>query len=135
AIDKDQKALNRLKQKTKTLNLENITIIKNSGEVKLNLESDLVDAVLLYDVLHFLKKTTREMLYRQAHRVLKQNGLISIYPKHISVDEPLDELKELLLDDVKQEVEGSGFSFKEKYCGTISHDDSLNRGCVLNFRK
>jgi ubiquinone/menaquinone biosynthesis C-methylase UbiE len=135
AIDKDQEALNKLKQKAISLNLKNIKIIKNSGEVELKLKDKSVDAVLLYDVLHFFKKTAREMLYSQAHRVLKPDSLISIYPKHISGDDPSHELKTLSLDDVKQEVQESGFIFEEKYCGNISHDDSLNHGCVLNFRK
>jgi len=135
AIDKEQEALTRLKQKAISLNLENIKIIKNSGDVKIDLESGSVDTVLLYDVLHFFKKTTREMLYKQARRVLKQDGLISIYPKHILDDDPSSEFKEMCLDDVKQEVQKSGFAFEEKYCGTISHDDSLNHGCVLNFKR
>ena len=135
AIDKDQEALNRLKQKAISLNLENIKIIKISEEVELKLEDKSVNAVLLYDVLHFFKKTAREMLYRQAHCVLKPDSLLSIYPKHIYGDDPSNEFKELCVDDVKQEIQESGFTFEEKYCGNISHDDSLNRGCVLNFRK
>jgi len=135
AIDKDQEALNRLKQKAISLNLENIKIIKNSGEVKLKPKDKFVDAVLLYDVLHYMNNADRKTLYTQTHRVLKPNGLLSVYPKHVLDDNPLDELKEFSLDDVKQEVQESGFTFEEKYCGNISHDDNLNRGCVLNFRK
>jgi len=135
SIDKDQEALNRLKQKAISLNLENIKIIKNSGEVKFKLKDKSVDAVLLYDVLHYMNNATRKTLYTQTHRVLKSNGLLSVYPKHVLDDNPLDELKEFSLDDVKQEVQESSFTFEEKYCGTISHDDGLNWGCVLNFRK
>ena len=134
ALDKNQEALTELKQKAKTLGLENIKIIKNSGEVKLDLESNLVDAVLLYDVLHFIKKDDRKILYQEVYRILKPNALLSVYPKHALEDNPLDEFQKLRVDDVKQEIQDSGFLFKEKYCDTISHDDSLNQGCVLNFR-
>jgi ubiquinone/menaquinone biosynthesis C-methylase UbiE len=135
AIDKDQEVLNKLKQKAISLNLKNIKIIKNSGEVELKLKDKSVDAVLFYDVLHYMNNTARKMLYAEAHRVLKPAGLLSVYPKHILDDDPSNEFKELCLDNVKQEVQESGFIFEEKYCGNISHDDSLNRGCVLNFRK
>lgn len=134
AVDKYQEVLEKLEQKAMTLGLGNIKTINNSGEVRLSLESKLIDAVLLYDVLHYVKKNERKILYHEVRRILKPNALLSVYPKHILEDDPLDEFRELRLDDVKQEIQDSGFFFKEKYCGTISHNDSLNQGCVLNFR-
>jgi hypothetical protein len=50
-------------------------------------------------------------------------------------DDPIPEFGKLNSNDVKREIENSGFYFEKKYCGAISHDDSLNQGCVLNFRK
>jgi len=43
--------------------------------------------------------------------------------------------RKILYNDVKQEIQDSGFFFKEEYCGTISHDNSLNQGCVFDFKK
>jgi ubiquinone/menaquinone biosynthesis C-methylase UbiE len=135
AIDNEEYALKELRQKANAHKLINIRIIKTSGRMKLPLESEDVDVVLFYDVLHYLEKSDREKLYKEAQRVLKLNGFLSVYPKHTLEDEPIQEFRKLSLNDVKQEIEGSDFAFERKFCGLISHDDGLNQGCVLNFRK
>ena len=135
AVDKEQQALNELQQKAVYLNLKNIRTIKTSGRIKIDLEKGSIDVVLFYDVLHYHQKQEREKLYQEALRVLKQDGSLSVYPKHILEDDPIQQFKELNLNDVKREIEDSGFHFEERYCGVISHDNGLNKGCVLNFRK
>jgi ubiquinone/menaquinone biosynthesis C-methylase UbiE len=135
AVDKEQQALNKLQQKARANNLKNVKIIKTSGQIKLDFERESIDIVLFYDVLHYHGKKDRKKLYEEASRVLKQDGLLSVYPKHTLKDDPLEQFKKLSLNDVKREIEDSDFYFKEKYCGIISHDDGLNQGCVLNFRK
>jgi len=135
AVDKEQKALEQLRQKATDLNLKNIRIINTSGRVKLPLENGEVDVVLFYDVLHYLKKSDRKKLYREARRVLKQDGLLSVYPKHTLEDDPIREFSSLSVSDVKREIEDSNFVFEHKFCGLISHDDGLNQGCVLNFSR
>lgn len=91
--------------------------------------------VLLYDVLHYLKVLEREKLYSEVFYILRQNGILSVYPKHVLEDSPSYEFDQVHLDDVKQEIMDMNFRFQEKYCDTISHDNFLNQGCVLNFRK
>jgi len=135
AVDKEQEALNELRQKVKAHNLKNVRIIKASGEIELDFESESIDVVLFYDVLHYLGKNDRKKLYQKAFRVLKQDGLLSVYPKHTLEDEPIMEFQNLSLGEIKQEVQNSNFVFEKKHCGFISHDDGLNKGCVLNFRK
>lgn len=135
AVDKEQRALNELQQKANHLNLKNIRAIKTSGQVQIDLENDSIDVVLFYDVLHYHEKEKREKLYRQAYRVLKQDGLFSVYPKHTSEDNPIMEFQNLSLGEIKQEIQNSNFVFEKKHCGLISHDDGFNKGCILNFRK
>jgi ubiquinone/menaquinone biosynthesis C-methylase UbiE len=135
AIDSEEHALKELHQKANAHKLTNIRIIKTSGRVKLPLEIGEVDVFLFYDVLHYLEKSDRKKLYQEAQRVLKQDGLLSVYPKHTLEDDPIQEFRRLSLSDVKQEIEGSNFVFEREHCGLISHDDGLNQGCVLNFRK
>ena len=135
AVDKEQQALSELEQKASILGFKNIKTIRTSGQIQISLENESMDAVLLYDVLHYFKKGERQRLYQEVYRLLKQNALLSVYPKHTLQDDSIMEFKELSIDDVKQEIENSSFSFEEKYCGIISHDDDLNKGCVLNFRK
>jgi len=135
ALDKEQQALDELRQKATDLNLKNIRIISTSDKIQIDLENDSIDVVLFYDVLHYHEKKEREKLYAEAHRVLKQDGLFSVYPKHTLEDNPTREFRNLSVSDVKQEIEDSKFVFERKLCDLISHDDSLNQGCVLNFRK
>jgi ubiquinone/menaquinone biosynthesis C-methylase UbiE len=135
AVDKEQQVINELQQKAAANNLKNVKIIKTSGQTILDFENESIEVVLFYDVLHYLEKGDRKKLYREAQRVLKQDGLLSVYPKHTVEDDPIQEFRELNSNDVKMEIENSDFYFEERYCGVISHDDSLNQGCVLNFRK
>jgi len=135
AVDKEQQALSELQQKVKAHNLNNVKIKKTSGQVDLDFESESIGVVLLYDVLHYFEKNIRKKIYQESFRVLERDGLLSVYPKHTLEDEPIQQFKEVNLDDIKQEIDDSGFHFEEKHCGIISHDNGLNQGCVLNFRK
>ncbi|MBN2455277.1 MAG: class I SAM-dependent methyltransferase [Sedimentisphaerales bacterium] len=135
AVDKEQQAVNELKRKAKVDNLKNVKVMEASGQTKLSLESETVDVVLFYDVLHYLGKRNRKRLYQEASRVLKQDGLLSVYPKHTLEDDPIQEFSSLSVSDVKQEIENSSFVFEQKFCDLISHGDGLNQGCVWNFRK
>jgi len=135
AVDKEQSALEELRHKANLRGISNIKTIKTSGVVKLNFDDEMFDVVLLYDVLHYFLKAERMLLYREVHRVLKSQGLLSVYPKHVIEDDPRGEFQRLHFDDVKQELQEAHFLFDNKYCGELSHDDSLNSGCVLNLKK
>jgi ubiquinone/menaquinone biosynthesis C-methylase UbiE len=135
AVDKEQYALSELKRKAAACNLNNIRLMKTSGQMRLALKDESVDVVLLYDVLHYSRKNERTELYKEIFRVLEQGGLLSVYPKHTAQDAPLMELQHLNVSDIRQEIQNSGFRLDGKYYGVISHDDGLNKGCILNFRK
>ena len=77
----------------------------------------------------------REKLYIETYRILKANGLVSVYPKHVIEDFPLDHFQHIHLKDAKKEIQDLNFKFQKKYCDMISHDDSIAPGCVFNFVK
>ncbi len=133
ALDKNKEPLDELKRKAKAQRLKNIALIKTNGSLETGLENNSVDATLAYDVLHLIDN--RKKLYKEIHRVLQKNGLFSVYPKHNKLDQPEQGLKNLDPKDVIKEIEAHNFYFEAKHCGLISHDDFLNEGCVLNFRK
>jgi len=135
AVDKKQQALDELQQKATCLNVKNIRTINTSGRIRVDLKSNYIDVVLFYDVLHYHEKKEREKLYAEAYRVLKDDGLFSVYPKHTLEDNPEMEFQNLSLKELTREIQTSNFVFEQKHCGLISHDDGLNQGCVLNFRK
>ena len=62
--------------------------------------------------------------------MLKPNGLLSVYPTH------LESHMEPKLDDVRREIEESYFHEEDEYIGMIMfHDDNVEKGTVINFRK
>jgi len=131
AVDKDEQPLHRLVQAAEERGLKNIEVIHT--EPITSLENDLVDFILCYDVVHYVKN--RKPLYYELHRVLRKKGILSLYPKHLEDDYPLMELASMKLDDVIKEVEETGFSLKERLSKRLIHDDYYNQGYILNFEK
>jgi len=78
ALDIDQAALEEVKTKFRREGLQNITIICGDEEIALANES--IDVILLYDVIHLVKG--RENLIKRLHKMLKSNGLLSVFPHH-----------------------------------------------------
>lgn len=131
AVDKDEHPLRRLLNIAEENDLKNIEVIRE--DTITSLESDLVDFVLCYDVIHYVKN--RKPLYHELHRVLRKNGILSLYPKHLEDDYPLMELASMKLDDVIKEVEETGFSLKVRFSKELIHDDYYNQGNILNFER
>lgn len=135
ALDKDQRSLGQLKEKAKKYGLSNIRTMRTPGQTNIDIASNTMDVVLLYDVLHYFTQHDRRKLYQEAGRVLTPTGLLSVYPKHTVEDVPSKEFKEMRLSDVEREIQISGFEPDGRWDAIISHDDGLERGYVLNFRK
>jgi ubiquinone/menaquinone biosynthesis C-methylase UbiE len=133
ALDEDGEVLDELMKIAKLESLKNIDPIKTSGELKIPLEDESVDVVLLYDVLHYMNE--RRRIIDDVYRVMKPGGLLSVYPKHHSSDSPLRGLANLTLKDIIKEIKEAGFSFEKKYFKRLVHDDNYDRGYILNFRK
>ncbi|MBC8457725.1 MAG: class I SAM-dependent methyltransferase [Deltaproteobacteria bacterium] len=123
AIDKDGGVLDNLRQKAESEGLKNIEPMKASGELKIGLKDESVDAVLLYDVLHYIDE--RRKIFDEAYRVLKAGALLSVYPKHLESEE----------DVIRKEVEEANFYLERKTLKKLLHDSSYNKGYILNFRK
>ena len=126
ALDKDEKVLKDLMEKTKSFGLRNIEMIKTSGQLKVNLDNKSCDVVLLFDVFHdyyFPKATDRLMLLHELYRILKPNGFLSVYPKHFE-------------SKARKEIENIDFYTESKCTGRFIHDNQdFEKGQVLNFRK
>jgi len=131
AEDKDKEALKELAKLIKKTKIKNIEIINR--ESKIPLEEKSLDFVLCYDVIHYLKE--RKIIYDEFYRVLRPEGIFSLYPKHHKNDSPLMELANLELKDIIKEVEEVGFSLQGKFFKRLFHDDYYNDGYILNFKK
>ena len=135
AVDKLQQPLNKLNEKANRLGLKNIETIKTSGQTDLTFVDKVVDVILLYDVLHYIRQSERKRLYDGCLRILDNDGLLSVYPKHTIEDGANKEFRGVSVADIIHEIEKSGFHFLRRYCDVLSHDDDLNQGCVFNFAK
>lgn len=135
AVDSDKDALAKLVENAKFEGLKNIISIEKRGHSKLKLKDASVDTILLYDILHYLDFYERKTLYDDIYRILKENGLLSVYPKHNKQDWPLWHLSDMRLLDVIKEIEQENFYFEKKSLVKLIHDYDYDKGYVLSFRK
>jgi ubiquinone/menaquinone biosynthesis C-methylase UbiE len=125
ALDKDERALDELMQRAETEGLRNIRRIETSGEVEIRLDTESVDAVLLYDIFWYFPLSDDRLtkLLSEVYSIATTDALISVYPKHINSEQ------------LKDKIESAGFHLKDKYFGLLIHDGHLETGQILNFRK
>jgi ubiquinone/menaquinone biosynthesis C-methylase UbiE len=135
AIDRDNGTLNRLMQTAESEGLKNIVPIKTSEESKIDLEDESIDVVLLYDILHYIDIDERRKLYSMVYRILKTSALLSVYPKHHKLDEPLWKFSDMRLEDVIKEIEMANFYLDGKDYKRLIHDDNYDSGYILSFTK
>jgi ubiquinone/menaquinone biosynthesis C-methylase UbiE len=126
ALDKDKETLDRLMKEAKSAGLKNIERIGTSGELEFGLADKSIDMVLLFDVFHhfyFPEKKARKKLLKEIHRILKTDGLISVWPKHME-------------SEAEDEIESADFYLEREYSGTLIHDNhDREKGQILIFRK
>jgi ubiquinone/menaquinone biosynthesis C-methylase UbiE len=126
AFDSNAKALDELMRKARSAGLENITRIDASGKLEIEFVRKSIDIVLLFDVLHsyyFPQVDDRRKLLNEIYRILKPNGLLSVYPKHMEAE-------------AKGEIESANFYLESEHLMMIIHDNKdFEEGCILNFRK
>ncbi len=137
AMDKDIESMHKLMGIVKTRGLKNIIPIHTkSEEPKINLESESIDVVLLYDVIHLVGKNNtstvddRKKLYKDVYRLTRKNALISVYPSHLTTHTDVTSKEE-----IKKEIEETGFSFEKEIYTELIHDDNKVKDYILNFRK
>ncbi len=127
SVDKNQEALDNLKHKASKNNLYNIETFKTEKNSKLPFEKNSMNVVLLYDVLHLIEN--KKSLLDKMYYFLKSDGFLSLYPKHH------DKWMDMSLEEVIKLVESAGFVYDKKFFETLMHDDKLEEGVVLNFKK
>ncbi len=135
ALDKDRVALTELLRRANSYGIKNIVPIEASGKLDIGLDNESVDAILLYDVLHYMSSKERSKIYSEAYRILRKDGFLSIYPKHNRTDEPLWDLSNMDLNDIIEEVEREKFHLDKKFFKELLHYNHLNKGYILNFKK
>jgi SAM-dependent methyltransferase len=132
AIDKDGRDLGKLMRKANSEGLKNIEKMETSGKLKIDLEDESVDVVLLYDILHyyyFPKASDRRRLLPEVYRILKPGALLSVYPTHLQSN------MHPKLEDVKREINDAKFHLERECSVMLIHKETPEKSQVLNFRK
>ena len=128
ALDQKGTVFDKLMEKAATMDLNNIVAVQSLKELKLFLNSDSLDIVLLYDVLHSHYFTTKErgILLESINSVMKSYSLLSIFPKH---------MRPIEIKGIKDKLTKLGFYPESEVPAHLIHDGSYDTGNILNFRK
>ncbi len=82
ALDIDATALATLRKKAQSAGFQNIeTILVEKSDLEVPLAHNAVDVALLYDVLQLVE--CKRSLLAELSRVLKPDGVLSVFPMHI----------------------------------------------------
>jgi len=114
ALDIHPLAIKTVEEKAEKEGLTNIATILSNRDTGLPNES--VDVILLIDTLNMIKD--KRILLKELHRVMKQNGILSILVTHMKVKDALEI------------AENDGLFYLKKQ---FIHD--ISRGKLLNFKR
>jgi len=128
AFEKNKDSIDKLTSTINREKIKNLKIIYAKEKIKTPISGNELDAVLIYDVIHdaYFNSRERKLLFKEVNRIVKNKGLLSVYPHHIEDDE---------IKKIKKEITDSGFEYKNKITGTIMHDSTLITDTVYNFNK
>ena len=100
--------LERIKERAGNEGLTNIeTVLSDSSKPSIDLPDKSVDIILVYDVMH--EVGNRLELLRELHRVLKRDGILSVFPMHMGTDSMLDAVSECGLFCLRDRYGPAGF--------------------------
>lgn len=125
--------LSDLSKRAEQWGLTNIIEMKTSGELEIKMETESIDFVLLYDVLHnyyFPDAERRKKALWELHRVLRSTGTLSFYPGDPEISGDRNQLKTL-----RQEIEQTGFCPEKEYRCRLIHENSYTTGTIRNYGK
>lgn len=135
AIDESNESLKKLNEKAKKNNISNIKVLNSIKNLSKITYKNELDAILAFDVLHFLKKTKRTKIYEKFHYFLTQDGKIIIHPKHTKHDYPMWHFSKLSIPEFIEEVEDISFQLIKKETMMLIHDEKIQKGTILIFKK
>jgi ubiquinone/menaquinone biosynthesis C-methylase UbiE len=102
SLDVSRGALDKLSRKAEKEGLDNIVTVLSSGNVEIPIDDETQNHVLLIDVLQEI--SDKEPLFKEIYRILKPDGLMTIYPMHVESNEVIR-----LASNVKLRLKGRIF--------------------------
>jgi SAM-dependent methyltransferase len=119
ALEVRPAALERLKKRAESAGLGNVeTILADNSVLATGLSDGSIDVTLVYDVMHAINE--KMVLLEELHRVLKNDGFLSVFPMHMGTEGMLESMKNCPL-----------FRFRDSYSLPAYKTPSE----ILNFNK
>jgi ubiquinone/menaquinone biosynthesis C-methylase UbiE len=130
AVDYDKEKLQNLQKEFK-LNpnlFQNIKVMQEDVEQKISLPNNSVDVVLLYDIFWYFRPDTSNLtnLLHEILRIVKYEGLVSVFPTHINTNELLS---------FQKEMKDIGFHLVNQLRKRLVHEKNIEWGTLLNFQR
>jgi len=93
AFEVRARLLERVKERAKQAVLNNIIpVLSDNSKLAIELPDKNVDVILVYDVMHEIKD--QRGLLQELHRVLKGDGILSVFPMHMGTDKFMNVVEE-----------------------------------------
>jgi ubiquinone/menaquinone biosynthesis C-methylase UbiE len=83
ALDIHPLAVHKVRHIARKRKFDNVNTIQSNCQT--NLADKSMDVILLYDILHELKEPDK--IFKELHRILKQDGVLSLSDHHLKDDE------------------------------------------------
>lgn len=128
AIDNNAGKLGELNREIDLRGLQNIQVIEENVDTTIPLADGVVDFILLYDIFWYFrpKENKTQSLLKKVRRVAKPGALISVYPTHIDAER---------LRWFKDDMSNHGFILISEFSTKLVHEENLENGTLLNYRK
>ena len=128
AFEKDRDSINKMLRIADESSKKYLKVIIGKEKIKTPIPDSELDIALLYDVIHdsYFNSLERKILFMEMSRVVKREGMLSVFPHHISSGE---------IEIIKKELYDAGFKYSNKITSTIIHDSTLILDSVYNFSK
>jgi len=128
ALDRDRFSLKSLTEKAMHMGIRNIVTLRCLDDLKNSLNGHSLDEALFFDVIHSYYFTARErtQLLTSVSPMVKKNGLVSIFPRHME-DHEISTMSDTLFQ--------LGFVFEKEQQSNLMHDGTHIYGTTMNFRK
>jgi ubiquinone/menaquinone biosynthesis C-methylase UbiE len=130
AIDSDEKGLlPQLIAEIKKLKISNIKVIETSGEIEFPILDKVADFVLIYDVMHLIDEDDRDLLIKEASRILKDEGTISYHATHI------DDVGDNFVKEIHKLMESNGFILSMTLKRPMFHWAWIQESWIFNYQR
>jgi tRNA A58 N-methylase Trm61 len=128
ALDRSSYSLQTLRRTASSYGLDNLVPIRTLEEATGFMGERLLDAVLLFDVIHsyYFTAVERRELLESLAPLMRSGALVCLYPRHMDSRE---------IEDVVDRLGELGIAFERAIESRLIHDGSETAGRVLVFRK